>query len=83
MRLVRLCTLFCALAGAATPSFGRAQGSADSRLTQYEFDDELVDGDDTSPNGEILQVRRRQPRESLVRARAQFLDRLLQSVESL
>jgi hypothetical protein len=42
-----------------------------------------VAGDDVNPSAEILQGRRRAARESLVRARSHFVDRLLASVETL
>lgn len=52
-------------------------------VTQYSFVDELVQGDLTNPNGEVLTVRPRGERQSLVRARPHFIPELLKSVERL
>lgn len=51
--------------------------------TVYAFDDDLVHGDVLGPNVEVLQSRRRGARDSLIRAREHFIDRLLASVEDL
>ena len=55
----------------------------DDRVTTYGFDDEQVFGDHPSPEGEVLRVRTRQRRDSLVRARTHFIPELLKSVEKL
>jgi hypothetical protein len=61
-----------------------AQDAADGdNLTRYEFEDDLVGGDRPNPNGEILNVRRRGQRESLIRVREHFIDHLLESVQRL
>lgn len=49
----------------------------------YAFDDDLVQGDTLGPDVEVLQSRRRGARDSLIRAREHFIDRLLASVEDL
>lgn len=51
--------------------------------THFEFDDDLVHGDVLGPDVEVLQTRRRGARDSLIRAREHFIDRLLASVEDL
>lgn len=58
-----------------------AQRGAD--VTQYAFEDDAVLGDTVGPALEVLHARRRPGRESLVRARTQFVSELLKSVEQL
>ena len=52
-------------------------------VTEYSFEDDAVLGDTTQPGMEVLHARRRGGRESLVRARTQFVVELLHSVEQL
>ncbi len=58
---------------------GRAGGDA----TTYDFDDDLVTGDLVRPDGELLNVRRRGQRNSLIRIREHFIPEMLKSVENL
>ena len=51
--------------------------------TEYEFEDDLVQGATPGPDGEILQIHRRGRGPSLIRVRTHFIDRLLASVETL
>lgn len=51
--------------------------------TTYDFEDDLVTGDLVRPDGEMLNVRRRGRRASLIRVREHFLPELLKSVETL
>ena len=51
--------------------------------TTYDFDDDLVSGDLVRPDGEILNVRRRGRRSSLIRIREHFVPEMLKSVEDL
>ncbi len=64
--------------GTGGPSRGAPTADA-----EYAFDDDLVHGDHLSPNLELLHARRRGARDSLIRVREHFVDRLLQSVEQL
>ncbi|MBX3270935.1 MAG: hypothetical protein KF729_11785 [Sandaracinaceae bacterium] len=57
-----------------------AQGDAD---TTYDFEDDLVTGDLVRPDGEMLNVRRRGRRASLIRVREHFIPEMLKSVENL
>ena len=57
--------------------------SAPHETTEYRFDDELVAGDTLSPNLEVLHVRTRKDRDSLVRVRMDYVRELCKSVESL
>ena len=57
-----------------------AQDNAD---TTYVFEDDLVNGDLVRPDGEMLNVRRRGRRASLIRVREHFIPEMLKSVENL
>jgi hypothetical protein len=51
--------------------------------TSYDFEDDLVTGDLVRPDGELLNVRRRGRRASLIRIREDFIPEMLKSVEKL
>ena len=77
-----------ALAGAMVPFLGSspvqaqdAAGGGDA--TTYDFEDDLVSGDLVRPDGEMLSVRRRGRRQSLIRIREHFIPEMLKSVEDL
>lgn len=55
----------------------------DSAETTYDFEDDLVTGDLVRPDGEMLNVRRRGRRASLIRVREHFIPEMLKSVENL
>ena len=63
----------------ALPALGSAQDDA----TTYDFEDDLVSGDLVRPDGELLNVRRRGRRSSLIRIREHFIPEMLKSVEDL
>ncbi len=69
-------------ARAEPPASTAAIGEVDS-TTVYTFDDDEVFGTTTAPVGEVLLVRPREQRESLIRARDHFVRELLHSVEEL
>ena len=76
------------VAFALTVAFGAsgfvAQASAqDGEATTYDFEDDLVQGDLVRPDGELLNVRRRGRRASLIRVREHFIPEMLKSVENL
>lgn len=73
--VVVLAVVFCV----ALPSLGSAQDDA----TTYDFEDDLVSGDLVRPDGELLNVRRRGRRSSLIRIREHFIPEMLKSVEDL
>lgn len=50
---------------------------------EFVFTDELVDGDLMHPEGEIIRVRERVGRRSLIRPRYAFVAEMLKSTESL
>jgi hypothetical protein len=51
--------------------------------TAYDFEDDLVQGDLVRPDGELLSVRRRGNRASLIQIREHFIPEMLKSVEDL
>jgi hypothetical protein len=59
-----------------------AQEGAEAATT-YDFEDDLVTGDLVRPDGELLNVRRRGRRASLIRVREHFVPEMLKSVENL
>jgi hypothetical protein len=67
-------------AGAPEPAEGGAAGGG---TTTYDFDDDLVTGDLVRPDGEMLRVRRRGDRASLIQIREHFIPEMLKSVEDL
>lgn len=69
---------------ASTLQVGTATAQeAEVPQTQYAFEDDLVRGDTLGPDVEVLQTRRRGARDSLIRARENFVHELLKSVEDL
>ena len=72
----------------AVPALGahaqdKAAPQPDGNVTSYEFEDESVHGDMYRPGIEVLQVRKRDERNSLIRVRTQFVAELLKSAERL
>jgi hypothetical protein len=70
------------------PRQGWAQETQEAKpeppgTTTYDFEDDLVTGDLVRPDGELLNVRRRGGRSSLIRLRTDFVRELLKSVEDL
>lgn len=67
-------------------SFGSSSASAQDQpeTTEFNFEDgDLVTGDLVRPNGELLNVRRRGRRSTLIRIREHFIPEMLKSVEDL
>ncbi len=64
-------------AGSAAPATG------EPAATNYDFEDDLVTGDLVRPDGELLSVRRRGNRASLIQIREHFIPEMLKSVEDL
>ncbi len=64
-------------------SHAAAQEAA-AETTEFNFEDgDLVTGDLVRPNGELLNVRRRGRRSTLIRIREHFIPEMLKSVEDL
>lgn len=55
----------------------------DPDVVNYKFEDDLVGATDRSPHMELLRVRLRDARESLIRVREHFIPELYKSVEDL
>ncbi len=68
-------------AEAPAPAGGGDSGGAEA--TTYDFEDDIVDGDLVRPDGELLNVRRRGQRSSLIRVKEHFINEMLKSVEDL
>ena len=64
-------------------AFGGTSVASAQESTTYDFEDDLVTGDLVRPDGEMLQVRRRGRRASLIRVREHFIPEMLKSVENL
>ncbi len=64
--------------GSAPGGGGKGAGA-----TSYDFEDDLVTGDLVRPDGELLSVRRRGNRASLIQIREHFIPEMLKSVEDL
>jgi hypothetical protein len=69
--------------GVAARAQDKAAAQPDGNVTSYEFEDEGVHGDMYRPGIEVLQVRKRDERSSLIRVRTQFIAELLKSAERL
>jgi hypothetical protein len=66
----------------APMALAQDQGGGEGTTT-YDFEDDLVTGDLVRPDGELLNVRRRGSRSSLIRIREHFIPEMLKSVEDL
>ena len=65
---------------------GGAEGGGQrqyAQTTTYSFEDDLVSGDLVRPDGDLMRVRRRGQRSSLIRIREHFIPEMLKSVENL
>jgi hypothetical protein len=80
MSLHRLVLLTLAF---AVPAAGAHAEDATAAPIDYRFDDDLVHGALQAPPNEVLFVRTRTPRESLVQVREHWLPELFSSVEDL
>jgi len=75
--------LLALLAMGSAPAFAQDAPAAGGGPTTYDFEDDLVTGDLVRPDGELLNVRRRGARTSLIRVREHFIPEMLKSVENL
>ena len=78
-RALRVAIVFSVM-GFAGSAFAQERGG---EATTYNFEDDLVTGDLVRPDGELLNVRRRGRRASLIRVREHFVPEMLKSVENL
>jgi hypothetical protein len=75
-------SLYLAVALAASPVVAQAQERTVDTV-QYDFDEHQLHGDGVRPLGEVLQVRTRGARSSLIRVRDRFTAELYKSVQDL
>jgi hypothetical protein len=75
--------IVCSLAVLPAVLGALAPVSASAQDTTYNFEDDLVTGDLVRPDGEMLNVRRRGNRASLIKVREHFVPEMLKSVENL
>ena len=80
MKKLWILGVLVAVAGAAPVASAQEEGGGE---TTYDFDDDLVTGDLVRPDGELLNVRRRGNRASLIQIREHFIPEMLKSVEDL
>jgi hypothetical protein len=78
MRRLFVCVFAVGLFSFAAPVMAQEDDA-----TTYDFDDDLVTGDLVRPDGELLSVRRRGRRASLIQIREHFIPEMLKSVEDL
>jgi hypothetical protein len=92
MKKFTVLAILGALSLIALPAFAQDQagdaqaapsGGGGANTTTYDFEDDLVSGDLVRPDGELLNVRRRGSRSSLIRIREHFIPEMLKSVENL
>ena len=65
------------------PAAGGAAQAGAQRTQEFNFTDELVQGQLVRPDGETSRVRRRSAGISLIRIREHFIPEMLKSVENL
>lgn len=82
MRLLMGLLALIAVLGLAVPD-ARAEDDFGSNTTEYNFDDDVVEGDLVRPDGEMAMARRSGRRSSLIRVREHFIPEMLKSVEDL
>jgi len=70
-------------AASAQNAQGGATQSGSPRTQEFNFTDELVQGQLVRPDGETTRVRRRSAGISLIRIREHFVPEMLKSVENL
>ena len=84
MKKAMFFTLFVGLMASSSAFAQEAGGEKkEAGATSYDFEDDLVQGDLVRPDGELLSVRRRGNRASLIQIREHFIPEMLKSVEDL
>ena len=76
-------SIACSSMAASALAQDAAPPPAAADATSYDFEDDLVTGDLVRPDGELLSVRRRGNRASLIQIREHFIPEMLKSVEDL
>ncbi len=84
VKMLRMMAMMAVLGlGLVAPASAQEPAAGGGDATTYDFDDDLVAGDLVRPDGELLNVRRRGRRSSLIRVREHFIPEMLKSVEDL
>jgi hypothetical protein len=83
MKKLFACAFVLSLGVSGLGVVGSASAQDDENTTTYDFEDDLVTGDLVRPDGELLSVRRRGERSSLITIRESFIPEMLKSVEDL
>lgn len=72
------------LAGAVYAQDKKAGGDVRyAKTTEYNFEDDTIEGDLTKPDGEYVEARKRVQHSNLIRIREEFKDKVMQSVGEL
>ena len=80
---MKMLSAVLALALGVASSTAFAQPGRDEAVTRYTFDDDIVPGDLPVSDGQVLIVRDRAQRSSLIRIREHFVAEMLKTVERL
>lgn len=83
MRTLRLALVLGTLVLGTALTTTTAHADDEQGTTRYDFEDELVRGDLVRPDGEILRVRSRSGRRTLIRVRESFVAELYKAVGHL
>jgi hypothetical protein len=54
-----------------------------ARTTEFNFEDDTIEGDLTKPDGEYVEARKKVKHSNLIRIREEFQDKVMQSVGEL
>lgn len=76
-------SLILLLASGLLAPVASAKDASEDTPVEFSFEDDLVSGSVPSPLGEVLTVRTKGKRESLIRVREQWVREMCQSVEDL
>lgn len=77
--------LMFAIIATALPAVAQQKGGdvKYARTTEYNFEDDTIEGDLTKPDGEYVEARKRVKHSNLIRIREEFKDKVMQSVGEL
>ncbi len=77
--------LMLAILAAAVPAAAQQKGGdvKYARTTEYNFEDDTIEGDLTKPDGEYVEARKKVRHSNLIRIREEFKDKVMQSVGEL
>jgi hypothetical protein len=68
---------------AAAVAFTFSMGAAYKKKTEYDFEDDVVEGSFVRPEGEYLDARRAARHRSLIKIRENFIPEMLKSAEDI